>query len=360
MSRYSETSPLALSVLKTLQRGSSMNPINLGDILRAHPDASSDIPNAMQALIDARLVSTLTHIVDGTATKLFWPTGLKPLTAKPLRKPAMPTKKPEAGSTTILKYILSHGPITGTDLAVKTSIAARNIDTVLERAGANIVTRIGFVAEKGRELKHYMTPQQAIEWDAKQNKAEIPVNETIEETDEDMPPANAGILASANRMLHEKLEAALEFNAASNAILADMEAFLGVDHRDELLGKVRDMETLISCHERTIQSLHDIIDGMLEDWTNIRRALDVSTYEEALQAITQLNNLSTRQSAIQPGKTALMLIDSDDMTELEMLAPDDDARAMAMTNIVLGHASRVLVVRVMGEANRNAVWKEFA
>jgi DNA-binding Xre family transcriptional regulator len=351
MSRYSETSPLALAVLQTLKRGSSINPISLGDILRAHPDASSDIPNAMQALIDARLVSSMTHIVDGTATKLFWPTGLKPLTTKPPRKNAMPSKKPEAGSTTILKYILSHGPITGTDLAIKTSIAGRNIDAIIAKAiaGGSVLIRTGFVIEKGRELKHYMTPQQAIEWDAKQNKAEIPVNETREEIDDDnaMPPADPVLLAKANRMLREKV-ANLEADIIKQRNLLGSKTEQIVDMENRLAAR----SDILGQDNKTIHNLKNDIFARDMILHQVAEQLDCAI-EDILSALVW-----TKTTKI--GKPALLLIDSDDMTDLEMLAPDDDAQAMAMTNIELGHASRVLVVRVMGEANRNAVWKEVA
>lgn len=54
------------------------------------------------------------------------------------------------------------------------------------------------------------------------------------------------------------------------------------------------------------------------------------------------------------------LIDSADLTEVEMLGEDDDAQAMAMSSIELGHAARVMVVRIVGEATRRVEWKEAA
>jgi hypothetical protein len=263
----------------------------------------------------------------------------------------MPSKKPEAGSTTILKYILSHGPITGTDLAIKTSIAGRNIDAIIAKAiaGGSVLIRTGFVIEKGRELKHYMTPQQAIEWDAKQNKAEIPVNETREEIDDDnaMPPADPVLLAKANRMLREKV--------------ANLEA--DIIKQRNLLGskteQIVEMENRLEARSDVLGQDNKIIHNLKNDIF----ARDMILHQVAEQldcAIEDILSALVWTKTTKIGKPALLLIDSDDMTDLEMLAPDDDAQAMAMTNIELGHASRVLVVRVMGEANRNAVWKEVA
>jgi hypothetical protein len=278
MSRYDALSPLGLAVLDSIQPHSRHSPIALGDILRAHPAASADIPNALQALINARLISSMTHTLNGITRAVFWPTGLKHVTATGVN---LMSKRPESGASTLLRAILAHGPVTGADLAMKSGIAAKNIDAILDSPNTRdvIVTRIGFCTERGRKLKHYMTRTQAEEWDAregaaeadapaahvmstpdaKQFEAEIPLNESGEDLP---PPANAGLLASVSAMLMEK-----------------------VDQLEEM-----------------VETLRNNITDMLNDWTDIRQQLDVSTHEEAMQAIAQMQNAFDAAVDINAGK----------------------------------------------------------
>jgi hypothetical protein len=95
--------------------------------------------------------------------------------------------------------------------------------------------------------------------DAKQFEAEIPLNESGEDLP---PPANAGLLASVSAMLMEK-----------------------VDQLEEM-----------------VETLRNNITDMLNDWTDIRQQLDVSTHEEAMQAIAQMQNAFDAAVDINAGK----------------------------------------------------------
>lgn len=63
-----------------------------------------------------------------------------------------------------------------------------------------------------------------------------------------------------------------------------------------------------------------------------------------------------------PGRLALLLIDSADMTDLEELdtADLDAAQAEARRNIDVGNAARAVVVSIHGEAFRRTEWREAA
>ena len=370
MSRYTDLSPLALAVYEHIKPRSSMRPISMGDVLRLdvlQPGAaqSADIPNAVQALLDARLITSMRHTVGDTTHTVFWPTGLKPITAPSLEEIRMAS---ESKNSQLARLILKHGPISGTDLAAKAHEAGMNCPTKnIQGILAGHLTRGEIILKKRDGLNWYMTTNQAENdgaghvmsapvaqhTGAKQSEAEIPVNETAIESAE---------LAEARR---------------------------------------------------TIQSLHDSIDGMLSDWTDICQALDVSTHEEALQAIqlaeTQLAQrnreihtlkndvaganlvlsqlasklnvekfedvpgafdeltqaLCTRAMQPEPAPGRLALItycDNDaDLQFLEPYVTEEDASQVALNQVNGGTNERCTLIRVLGEARRpRATWQPLA
>lgn len=250
---------------------------------------------------------------------------------------------PNTSASKLLRAIVMHGPITGADLAIKTGIAAKSIDILLDSATTRdaVTSRRGFCTEKGRELKHYMTTTQADEWDAREAAAEQELaNAVKDEPDQDEPAAH--VMSAPEVVTSTKQsegEIPVNETATENAELAEA--------------------------RRTIQSLHDSIDGMLSDWTDIRQALDVSTHEQAIAEIINLQRLAenNQQHAQSQGRMALLLIDSADLTEIEELAANCDpriAQAAAMARIDHGHAARAVVVRIIGEAVRRVEWKAAA
>ncbi len=339
-------------ILKTLSKATSFRPMAIGDLFDAviaqgTPVVLIQFKAALAELIESRYLATMRHSKDGITHDLYWPTGLKPTGLKPgslkptIEKglPAMPSKKPETGASTLNRIIVEHGPITGPDLALKTGIAARNIDTILERAKSTIVTRTGFVAERGRELKHYMTTTQAEEWDAreaaahvmsapestKQSDDEIPVNETRPDIDDEaMPEPDAKLLAMANAMLSDRvanLETSLSEATESIRITGDLLDLLDIEWRDELIPRIKE-----------------------------------------IVAVQAAQSTTPNPETVQPGRLALLLIDSADLTEIEELDQYDapNAQQLAVRNIEQGHAARAVVVRILGEARRQVEWKEAA
>jgi hypothetical protein len=122
--------------------------------------------------------------------------------------------------------------------------------------------------------------------------------------------------------LEASLSEALAYNRIAGDLLADLEELLDVEHRDEL----------IPC---------------------------IKAYLADVPAQSTVSNPET----VQPGRLALLLIDSADLTEIEELAAGCDVRiaqAVAMARIDQGHAARAVVVRIFGEAARSVEWKQAA
>ena len=357
MSRYSNINPLAAEVYARIQPHSSLRPIAQSAILGAFnrttpPDAVHD---ALEQLIDARLISHMRHTREGVTQNVYWPTGLKPITAPSIEEISMSS---EPKNSLLNRLILLHGPIAGAALAEKAratgaNIPAKNVPGLLE----TLVRKGDVIVKKHDGASHYMTPNQAADWEenvaaaggnrdkqagahvmsaapvTKQSPAahqdEKPANGEQDEREEAMPEPDAKLLAMANAMLSgrvEDLEAslseALAYNRIAGDLLADLEELLDVEHRDEL----------IPC---------------------------IKAYLADVPAESTVSNPET----VQPGRLALLLIDSADLTEIEELAAGCDiriAQAVAMARIDQGHAARAVVVRIFGEAARSVEWKQAA
>lgn len=374
MSRYSNINPLAAEVYARIQPHSSLRPIAQSAILGAFnrttlPDAVHD---ALEQLIDARLISHMRHTLNGVTQNVYWPTGLKPITAPSIEEIRMAS---ESQNSTLAKLILMHGPLTSTDLAAKAQAKGlncpkKNVPGIL---GGHL-TRGEVISKKHDGAVWYMTPNQAADWDE-----------------------------------NLRIGAQMEADSAAHVMSAPPET---KQSGGEIpVNKASTESDELAEARRTIQSLHDSIDGMLSDWTDIRQALDVSTHEEALQAIAQLSDIAERagnseaslnkalaynriagdlladleelldvehrdellprirnllipvQVNVQAGgRLALLLIDSADLTEIEELDKYDAANAqqLAVRSVEQGTAARAVVVRILGEAQRRVEWREAA
>lgn len=303
-----------------------MHGIEILDALLAHGVGSHDALHALDAAVHAKLIGTA-RITRNTLTQdVYWPTGLKtpalagikpkePITV-PKPAPAPAEIKPDTKAQQLIKAIVAGGPISGPDLAEVTGIKQADHNAVLASPLKNgtIAMRRLFLSEHGREIKHYMTAHQAAEWDANHETPAAPA------------PAAPAPDAIGHVMSHPDAETLRDLNAEIHALRNDLAA--------------RDL----------------ILHAMAEK-------LHVTRIEDIPAALDDLTHaLATRATTAQApaGKPALLLIDSADLTEVEMLGEDDDAQAMAMSSIELGHAARVLVVRIVGEATRRVEWKEAA
>ena len=162
-----------LSALKNTASDTSKTRTQLIKQCKAETDLH-EFDLQLAVLVAGREVGTMRSTRNDITTEFYWSTGIKPKKGIPIMASE---KKAENGISTLSRAILKYGPIVGADLAMKTGIAARNIDTLLERANAigGIQIRVGFNAEKGKELKHYMTRTQADEWDDRLADARIDV-----------------------------------------------------------------------------------------------------------------------------------------------------------------------------------------
>lgn len=202
-------------ILKIVSKASAMQTMSEKDIFLAARKATPEFdPKALKAaletLTNSRVLATCRITRDDITQDTYWPTGL--------RNPVLigaPMSNSNTSASKLLRAIVLHGPITGADLAMKSGIPAKSIDSLLESATTRdaVTSRRGFCAEKGRELKHYMTTTQAAEWDArdvaadrdahyaghvmsapdvaasaKQSDGEIPVNEIDEDITPDADP----------------------------------------------------------------------------------------------------------------------------------------------------------------------------
>jgi len=325
MTHYASPSLTASAVLALIQPYSSLRPISQGDILAQgrHIAPFDEIHEALEQLIDARLITQMRHTRNGVMQNVYWPTDLKPITAPTLEEIRMAS---EPKNSHLARLILKHGPISGADLAAKAQSAGLNCPTknVQGILGGHI-TRGEIILKKRDGANWYMTATQAEEWCAatvqdaepahvmsgpKQSNAEIPVNETAPHDDQ---------------------------TATIRALQVDLA------HRD-----------------RTIHDLKNDVAGANLVLHQLADKLQVNAFEQIPAAIDEIMHATTTRvlhADPLPGKQALVLIDSAELIEIEELAVDDDAQNMALASIELGHAARVLVVRIMGEAKRQAEWK---
>lgn len=284
---------------------------------------------ALETMTTQRLLSTARITRGGITQDVYWPTGRKTpaLTGNKKEPLAVPhPTEPDTHGSRLIKLIIAHGPIIAADLAEKAGVVAKNIDPYLASAvkHGQIHTRMGYVPELGRERKHYMTATQAQEWDDRSEKIEVqPVDEP----------------GSGHVMNHP-----LAQDGATRARMAELESQIAA-----LKTRIHDQANDIAAANLIFAQLATTL--KVQHIADIPAALDDLTHALATRAMT---------TSVPIGKPALLLIDSADLTEVEMLGDDDDAQAMAMSSIELGHAARVLVVNIVGEAQRKVVWKEFA
>lgn len=312
-------------ILAELQKASSQGfPLAHGTLLDAviakRPQTSSDEFSAtLEKLCDAGQVCPL-RVNRGGIWQNVYQTNQAASTKE---KTSM--SNPNTGASKLMRAIVMHGPITDADLAIKTGIAAKSIDSLLDAPNTRdaVTSRRGFCAEKGRELKHYMTTTQADDWDAREAESE-----SEKRIDAIGQNGNTGEHYTAHVMSAPEAEETRTTDNAekvsANRILAEK-----LQHREQDIEKMR---ALLASKSETIVQMEDQIEAM-------------------------------KQNAGIGGKLALLLIDSADLTEVEELDANCDpriAQAAAMARIDHGHAARAVVVRIIGEAVRQVQWKAAA
>lgn len=349
-------------ILSIVGKASSLRPMASKDIWialrKTRPETTPDeLPDVLEYLTNSRALATC-RITRGDITQdTYWPTGLR----NPVLIGAPPMSNPNTSASKLLRAIVLHGPITGADLAIKTGIAAKSIDSLLESATTRdaVTSRSGFCTEKGRELKHYMTTTQAGDWDASATAAEKELIDAVKgEPDQD---------AAAHVMSAPEVVASTK---QSEGEIPVNESDEGNEEPCHNCPANPEPEEGLTCAREEIAELKTRVHDLLNDAAgahlvlqDLAKKLSVEKFEDIPGAFDELTQaLAARAMQPEPasGRMALVLIDSAELTEIEPLAADDDAKAMAMSNIELGHAARVLVVRIMGEARRQVEWKEAA
>jgi hypothetical protein len=315
-------------VLAALAKATSILPQAFSGVVDAvielQPDATNDeIADALEKLADSSRIKVSRGQRGGIWQNLYWPNGRNQ------------PEKPMSKSETLLRAIVKHGPIVASALAEETGIAAKGIDAILASPNTRnvVVTRLGFCAEKGRDLKHYMTTTQADEWDE---------NVAAAGGDRDNPAAH---VMSAPRIVAKQSEDEIPANVSVGENIADNAEVTAL--KIQIHGLLNDVAAA------------NLIFSQIADMLNVTRPEHIPA---ALDDLTQA--LSTR--AMQPdpelGRLALLLIDSADLTEIEELDTYDsaNARQLAERSVEQGNASRAVVVRILGEAQRRVEWREAA
>ena len=325
---------LADHILAAVAKATPQAPMRDSEIYAAfrgkHRIETGECAAALETMTVQRLLNTARITRNGVTQDVYWPTGLKlpALTGvqpKELRiVPAAST--PDTHGSRLIKVIVAHGPLIGAELADKAGLPAKNIDPYLATAIKNgtIHTRMGFVAELGKERKHYMTATQAQDWDERLQTS-----------------APGGHAMSHPQALEARASTRLDGDThfADDATLARLRQ---IEEDNQALAA--DALILSSLAERLQVTRHEDAPG----------ALDELLHALATRAVT------ARGSA---GRLALLLIDSADLTEIEELPAglsDQDAEYAARAAVLQGNAARAVVVRIQGEARLQVEWKEAA
>lgn len=278
MSRLRPLTDLDRSVWRLTALATRDQPMPLCTLFTAarHLAPPDQIHDALEACLDAGLLSTMTHTRDGVTQAVYWQTGIKPFTP-PTDEERRIMSIPK--NAWLLQAIRAHKkPISTVELSTQATAAglnipARNIPSLLEtyeKKGAVIKSKINRVV-------HYGTPQPAT---------------ANEEADDDaMPPADPFILAMANRAISERLEqiaTAIGHEEGNDGKLVSSVIALSLE-RDELARKFA-----------------DAIKGREIDGDNLRAAeialniihsaLNVATAEDAVAEIEHLQKLANART----------------------------------------------------------------
>ena len=327
---------LADHILAAVAKATPQAPMRDSEIYAAvrgkHRIETGEFAAALETMTAQRLLNTARITRNDITHCVYWPTGLiTPALAgiQPKEPRIVPTPTHDTHGSRLIKVIVAHGPLIGAELAEQAGVPAKNIDPYLATAIKNgtIHTRVGFIAELGKERKHYMTATQAQDWDER---------------------LNSGRAAAGHAMSHPQ---------AGEARGSDRKGLDGDTHfaDDVTLARLRQLEE----DNQALAASALILSRLAE-------RLQVTRHEDAPGALDELlHALATRAVTAQGhnGRLALLLIDSADLTEIEDMPAglsDQDAEYAARAAVLQGHAARAVVVRIQGEARLQVEWKEAA
>ncbi|MDO9227136.1 MAG: hypothetical protein Q8M09_12410 [Pseudomonadota bacterium] len=310
MSRYTPVDDLMMAIHQQAvkARATRDQPLSRHQINASRKECRAIVGQAIDRLVDAGLLSTLRLTRDGETNDIYWPTGLK-IIAPPTDQEL--NAMSESKTARLIRLITAHGPIDSVALTAKANaeganIPAKNLAGLLA-AGIKAGTVITSRPDK------YTIYQMAAEPVAQTSS--LPKDDA---DDGAMPPADPAL---ANRELGNQLSAAQADQQAAERALQTAQADLG-RYRD-LLDQVAS-----ALHCDSIDSIPAVLD----------------------------RGIAAHEST---GRLAMLLHAGED-ADLDYFAPfvsETDAITLAMRQVDTGHAERVTLIRVLGEASRShTVW----
>lgn len=346
-------------ILSLLAMSTSQDPMPLETLKQTIAERGVGVPEelrqpsaileALEALEAESLVTSCAVTTDGATRLVYWPIGSAP---RPFSFPSPPPRKHEPAmpstSDKFIRAIEKQGPIIRADLFEATGLPnTTNIEGHLKGplSRGEIVTRQGYVADRGRNLVHFMTREQAKTWDAEQSG-----------NDSDTKESGDGI--HVNETAAENCQPHL-VELGLVELVQDLGA-KGVLEAKERIAKLLHGET------ESRRRLHDLGNDIAAAnlvLNNLAAKLQVQRHEDIPQALDELlDALCTRAAvASKPSPHAVLLIDSADLIDFELLpngSPIEDARAAAERAVNEGHAARAVLIHVLGEARRKVEWSD--
>lgn len=333
MSRYTPPSPLQLHIFDRIPAAGR---ITQGTLVAASRDLATpaQIAEALVALVDLCLISTMFHTVDGVSKTLYWRTGLKPI-VPPTQQEL--SKMVESKSSRIVRLIVLHGPIRRDDLVEQchldgmTSITPKNIRSMIQ----DQINHKKIITGKDREGGNvFMTPSQA------DSNPVAPASSRLEDGEE-MPTADPAMLALANRALAEKLKSVEEVLDGVTTDLHKLCNALGIDDPSEAIDKIEHL------HQLADARLDQPAENTLRDHIATRLGCGpLDSITDALEALIARNT--------PPGRLVLVLRDGDH-TEIHYLEPyvqEPDAVTLAISQVNTGAAETAYLMRALYVARR--------
>jgi predicted ArsR family transcriptional regulator len=285
-----------------------------------------EIAAALAALVVDGALTTRTDTVANVTEIKYW-------TTTPFTQQQEPTMA--AFPDKIIKALTQHGPLSRAALAEKSGANAGSMETVCKKltADGQITTRVGYDPETGRQAKHWMTPAQAVEWDARATQGTAP--------DSVAPAASPASTKDAEpaHLLRKiaDLEAEIaHLTIASKADRAELSAAMANEKAE------RDRAT-----------------GMEVDLAEICCALHVTNAGDALARIAEWKIPAppvTAELVSTPdrGRLAMLLRDGDeaDLVYMEPYVTEAEAQTHAINAVNTGAAESAYLIRALYVARR--------
>jgi predicted ArsR family transcriptional regulator len=285
-----------------------------------------EIAAALAALVvDGALTTRIDTVANVTEIK-YWTTTPSTQQQEPTMA-AFPDK--------IIKALTQHGPLSRAALAEKSGANAGRMETLCKKltADGQITTRVGYDPETGRNAKHWMTPAQAVEWDARSTESAA-----AESVAPAASPANPET-PEPDHLLRKiaELEAEIaHLTSASKADKAELSTALANEKAE--------------CDRAT---------GMEVDLAEICCALHVTNASDALARIAEWKlpiPPVTPELVSTPdrGRLAMLLRDGDeaDLVYLEPYVTEDEAQTHAINAVNTGAAESAYLIRALYVARR--------